>query len=77
MTPEEFKAARRTLGLSASKMAAALKVSHGRTIRRWEAGHRDIPGPAIVAVQFMLEQADYLGRDRRRKARAKARNAAD
>ena len=55
MTPQEFKEARRTLGLSASKLAQALKVSDGRTIRRWEAGDRDIPGPAIVAINFMLK----------------------
>lgn len=69
MTPQEFKAARRTLGLSAEKMAKALNVSSGRTVRRWEAG-KDIPGPAIVAVRFML-------RDQKRQDRGKARNAAD
>jgi len=54
MTPTELKEARRKLGLSASKMADALRVSDGRTIRRWEAGDRDIPGPAIVAIEMML-----------------------
>jgi DNA-binding transcriptional regulator YiaG len=55
MTPAEFRAARHAIGLSAEGMARALKVSSGRTVRRWEAGDRDIPGPAIVAIGFMLK----------------------
>ncbi|MEM7652404.1 MAG: helix-turn-helix domain-containing protein [Pseudomonadota bacterium] len=55
MSPKEFKEARHALGLSAKGMARALKVESGRTIRRWESGERDIPGPAIVAVQFMIK----------------------
>lgn len=59
MTPAEFKAARKALGLSANAMAEALKVSDGRTIRRWESGQRDIPGPAIVAVGYMLKDPKF------------------
>lgn len=65
MTPNQFKEARRKLGLSASKMAAALsdpdgdsKPVHSRTIQRWEAGSRNISSPAIVAVYKMLREAD-------------------
>ena len=54
MTPKDFKSARQTLGLSSKGMARALQVESGRTIRRWEAGDREIPGPAIVALTFML-----------------------
>ncbi len=58
MTPQEFKDARHALGLSAEGMAQALMVSSGRTIRRWESGQRDIPGPAIVAVRYMLKELE-------------------
>lgn len=36
MTPAEFKAARHTLGLTASELGYVLNVD-ARTIRRWEA----------------------------------------
>ena len=55
MTPKQFKAARRKLGLSQSALAQALGVKSDRTIRRWEAGTQDIPGAAILAVKYLLE----------------------
>ncbi len=61
MTPAEFKSARHTLGLSVARLAMALSDPDGdstpvnpRTIRRWEAGDREISSPAIVAVYAML-----------------------
>lgn len=56
MTAEEFRAARKALGLSAAKMAKALEMGKdgGRSIRRWEAGEHPIPGPAAVAVRLMV-----------------------
>jgi len=64
MTPEQFKRARRVLGLSAKGMAEALGMgpTSGRTIRRWERGDRDIPGPAIVAVRYMLKEKTSVER---------------
>ena len=53
MTPTEFKRIRHNLGLSAQGMARALGVSDGRTVRRWEAGDRDIPGPAIRLMHLL------------------------
>jgi len=57
MTPQQFKDARHKLGLSAQGMANALgmSTSSGRTVRRWEAGDRDIPGPVIRVIGFLLE----------------------
>ena len=55
MTPKQFKAARRELDLTQNGMAQALGIASDRTVRRWEAGERDIPGPAIVAIAYMLE----------------------
>ena len=58
MTPNEFRQIRYKLRLSAQKMADALLMSptSGRTVRRWEAGHSEIPGPVIVAIRFMLKE---------------------
>ena len=53
MTPVEFREARHKLGLSCAKLAALFKVSDGRTVRRWESGERDIPGPAQVLMDWL------------------------
>jgi DNA-binding transcriptional regulator YiaG len=50
MTPAELKSARNALGLSAEGFARWVNVSDGATVRRWERGARDIPGPVIVLV---------------------------
>ena len=57
MTPREIKAAREKLGLTQQALAMALQVSSGRVIRGWESGEVSIPGPAIVALRFMLRDA--------------------
>ena len=51
----EFKAGRRQLNLSQNQLAALFQVSSGRTVRRWESGDRDIPGPADVLMQWLLD----------------------
>ena len=53
MTPNELKAARHALGLSAEGFARLVRVESGRTVRRWESGERDIPGPVIVLVELV------------------------
>jgi DNA-binding transcriptional regulator YiaG len=55
MSPSEFKSIRHTSGLSVQGLARALRVQSGRTVRKWEAGDRDIPGPAQVVMR-MLER---------------------
>lgn len=57
MTPDEVKAARKTLGLSAKGLAEELRLGKdgGRTVRRWEAGTTPISGPASVAIELMLQ----------------------
>ncbi len=57
MTPEDLKAARHALGLSAEGFARVLEVGSGRTVQRWEAGDRDIPGPVIVLTRILLQSA--------------------
>jgi DNA-binding transcriptional regulator YiaG len=55
MRPDELKIARYALGLSAEGFAKLVQVESGRTVRRWEAGERDIPGPVIVIVKALME----------------------
>jgi transcriptional regulator with XRE-family HTH domain len=53
-TPEQLQEARKRLGLSAENLARVLRVEDGRTIRRWEAGERAIPGPVIVIMETIM-----------------------
>lgn len=64
MTPDELKSARHALGLSAEGFASWVNVQGGRTVRKWEAGDRDIPGPVQVLVKAAMESAEvreYFG----------------
>jgi transcriptional regulator with XRE-family HTH domain len=53
--PSELRSARTTLGLSAEGFARLVGVESGRTVRRWEAGERDIPGPVRVLTEALME----------------------
>lgn len=57
MTPAALRAARERLGYSQAGLAAALRMGKhgGRTVRRWELGEVEIPGPVAVAVELMLK----------------------
>ena len=61
-TAEDLKAARHALGLSADGLALMVRVEDGRTVRRWEAGERPIPGPVSVimetAMDFLRQKID-------------------
>lgn len=52
MTSAELKAKRHALGLSAEGFARLVRVQSGRTVRKWEAGDRDIPGPVTVILDI-------------------------
>ena len=52
MTPADFRAARRQLGLSARDMARALGLGSGRTVRRYESGQCPVPGPVAKLLEF-------------------------
>lgn len=56
MTRDEFRAARKTLGLSAQKMAYALGYADGRSIRRYEAGENKVPGAVAKLIAVMLAE---------------------
>lgn len=55
MTADEFRAIRNGLGLSAEGLATILQVHSGRTVRRWEAGEREVPGPVAVLLSALME----------------------
>lgn len=57
-TPERVKAARKALGLTQAQLAARLRLraNYGdATVRSWEAGRREISGPAQVAIELLLQ----------------------
>ena len=57
MTPSQFRAARKSLGLTQKGFAKALGMGrHGwQTISKWEQDGGIIPGPAAMAVRCMVE----------------------
>lgn len=57
MTPADLTAARTVLGLTAAGLGRALELEGrdpGRQVLKWEAAQAAIPGPARVAVRFLL-----------------------
>lgn len=52
LQPHEFRAAREALGLTQADLGKALE-SDTRTVQRWEAGERAVPGPVRVALRCM------------------------
>jgi DNA-binding transcriptional regulator YiaG len=55
MTPAEFLAARKRLGLSQDEMAKFLRLSDGRNVRYYEAGQRQISGPITLCIEYRLK----------------------
>lgn len=59
-TPDALRGARGVLGLSADALARIVRVEDGRTVRRWEAGDREIPGPVIVILETVMGYVDNI-----------------
>jgi DNA-binding transcriptional regulator YiaG len=57
MNPPELRQARTALGLSAEGFARLVQVQSGRTVRKWEAGERDIPGPVAVLLGAIMSSS--------------------
>jgi len=55
MNKDELLRARIYLGLSHDGLAEVLEVAAGRTVRRWEAGEKEVPGPAAVLLDVLIE----------------------
>ena len=51
MTPSQIKQARKALGLSTGGFARALGVDP-RTVRRWEDGTKQPPGPVLTLLEL-------------------------
>ena len=59
MTAADFRAARKTLGLTQKQMAEALRMGKWgwQTISDWESGRVPVPGPVTLALECLLERA--------------------
>jgi DNA-binding transcriptional regulator YiaG len=53
MTPATFKRIRQGAGLTQSRLAALLRISDSRAVRRWEAGEREISGPVSILMELL------------------------
>ena len=58
MTGDDIKCARLLLGLSLDEFAKLIRVSSGRTVRKWENNERAIPGPVTVLTELFLNCPD-------------------
>lgn len=56
MNPHEVRDARLSMGLTQHELAVLLRMGGDgkRSVRRWEAGDREISGPASVAIEALL-----------------------
>lgn len=61
MSPSELKSLRHALGLSADGFARLAHVASGRTVRRWEDGSQDIPGPVVVLAEALRDSPAVRG----------------
>jgi len=57
MTPAQIITIRKRAGLSQSGLAALLRITDQRTIRRWEKGDIPVSGPASIILE-MLEAGE-------------------
>lgn len=53
MLPADFNAIRKRAGLTQSGLAARLRIKDLRTIRKWEAGEREISGPVSLLMELL------------------------
>tara|TARA_R110000772_G_scaffold89304_1_gene185083 strand:+ start:360 stop:611 length:252 start_codon:yes stop_codon:yes gene_type:complete len=53
MTPTEIKAIRERAGLTQAGLAALLRISDSRSIRRWEDGSRAVSGPVSILLEML------------------------
>lgn len=54
MTPAQFRAARKALGLTAEGLAREMRVGSLVTIYNWESGKRSISGTVKTALECVL-----------------------
>lgn len=64
MTHTEVQAIRKRAGLSQTGLAALLRITDQRTVRRWETGEVPISGPASIILE-MLDRGELPERYRK------------
>lgn len=62
MTPDALRTARKSLGLTQHGLAEALRMGKWgfQSVAKWEKGENPIPGPAQVAIELMLDKAQWI-----------------
>lgn len=58
MTPKQFKKIRERAGYSVDQLAAVLRISDGRSVRRWEDGTRKVSGP-VSLLMLMIDKGTF------------------
>lgn len=67
MTAAQFKTARKILKLSVPAMADKLRLRSDRTIRKYESGEIEIPGPISLLMEIFIE--DHFRKSSRKEKR--------
>lgn len=58
MTPTQFKTIRTNAGLSIDGLAKVLRLSDGRSVRRYEDGSRQISGPISLLMELLARDGE-------------------
>ena len=58
--PDLLRSAIEASGLSARRFAVELLAVDERTVRRWLAGDRDMPGPAVQLCRLVVADPDVV-----------------
>lgn len=53
MTNKEVQSIRKRAGLTQSGLAALLRITDQRTVRRWETGDIPVSGPASIVMELL------------------------
>lgn len=62
LTPAEFRAARKALGFTQHGMADVLRMGKWgfQSVAKWEKGEVPVPGPVAVAMELMMDRAQWV-----------------
>ena len=58
--PDLLRSAIEASGLSARRFAVDVLAVDERTVRRWLAGDRDMPGPAVQLCRLVVANSDVV-----------------
>lgn len=62
MTPADLRSARHSLGLTQHGLAEVLRMGKWgfQSVAKWEKGEVHIPGPVAVAMELMVDRAEWV-----------------